>query len=204
MRWNWYHSTIKWSRRNAMEKNKEKWKKKKIRTRIRIAYVRSYCSLSDILARVLVIYFITDICMKRYCLYVDFLVPFFFLSINYFSFSFAFLVLSFSIIFILLLNIRHFMSSFVFSFLSSLCVTISLFFSTISQYFYELCARSDMHINAMKSLMWMIQKSSENKCLLNISSSLYTSVALSLAPLAQNEYFGRKPNCIMIVKSGLT
>lgn len=77
MRWNWYHSTIKWSRRNAMKKNKEKWKKKKIRTRIRIAYVRSYCSLSDILARVLVIYFITDICMKRYCLYVDFLVPFF-------------------------------------------------------------------------------------------------------------------------------
>lgn len=186
MRWNWYHSTIKWSRRNAMEKNKEKWKKKKIRTRIRIAYVRSYCSLSDILARVLVIYFITDICMKRSCLYVDFLVPFF----PFDKLFFLLFCISCSVLFDHFHSFAehspfHVQFRFFFPF-QSLCHNFFDFF-TISLYFYELCARSDMHINAMKSLMWMIQKSSENKCLLNISSSLYTSVALSLAPLAQNE-----------------
>lgn len=187
MRWNWYHSTIKWSCRNAMKKkNKEKWKKKKIRTRIRIEYVRSYCSLSDILARVLVIYFITDICMNRSCLYVDFLIHFF----PFNKLFFLLFCISCSVLF------DHF-HSFVehspfhvqfrlFFPFQSLCHNFFVLF-TISLYFYELCAQSDMHIKAMKSLMWMIQKSSENKCLLNISLSLYTSVALSLAPLDQNE-----------------
>lgn len=159
--------------------------KNEIRTRIRIAYVRSYCSLSDILARVLVIYFITDICMKRSCLYVDFLVHFFpFNKLFFLLFCISCSVLFDHFHFSAEHSPFHVQFRFFFPF-QSLCHNFFVFFTL---YFYELYVLS-LTCTLMLWNHWCewFKNRQKTKCLLNISSSLYTSVTLSLAPLAQNE-----------------
>lgn len=191
MRWNF--DTVRRfddrRRRSAMkiENRMREKRKNKIRTSTGIAYVRSYCSLSGIWARVLVIYFITTIFMKCCLLSLSLSMP---LCLSPFILTFSPISTPISLFRCLLAPFRPFQRCLFLPFslltrlISSHAFSLSVFFLFPFTFVSIALSLSLMctyyWTKSMKSVMRMIQKSSENKCLLNISSSLCTCLSLQM------------------------